>query len=95
MKLLLVLITLTAGAIGKIADTLPSNHELLMQITHEKALESRVKIYTYDGNLLREFPLTDVMEDNITVIDHLILKESDFAFDHSGDYYYFRESDSL
>ncbi len=68
-----------------------SNPELTMDIAMEEALQEKVRVYDYDGNLLKELKVTDVATNDISVIDHILLDESDFAFEHLGDYYYFQE----
>lgn len=79
-----------------VADS--SNHEhqgLEMQLENDLIFPKMVKIYDYDGSLIREFPLDDVVNDKITLIDHMIIEESDFAFDHLGDYYYLGDSENI
>lgn len=62
-----------------------------MQLSSEIQFEEKVKIFDYEGNLLKEYLLTDVVNNNISITDHFTLKESHFAFDYLGDYYYFSE----
>ena len=66
---------------------------LSMQLDTELVFEKMVKIYNYEGSLVREFPLTEVANNEISVIDNMILEDSDFAFDYQGDYYYFADSE--
>lgn len=90
MKSLLIL---TLMAIAPLAASpkynLPTNQGLDMYLTSEIEFQEKVKIYDYHGNLLNEYLLDDVVNNNITLSDHFIIEQSDFAFDHLGDYYYF------
>ena len=93
MKSLLVLLTLSASImLGAAEAPMQANQGLRMQLESDNVFQKMVRIYSYDGSLIREFPLTDVANNDISVADHLILEESDFAFDHQGDYYYFGDS---
>lgn len=93
MKSLLLLLTLGASTmLGASEDPLQANQGLRMQLETDLVFQKMVRIYSYNGSLIREFPLTDVANNEISVADHLILEESDFAFDHQGDYYYFGDS---
>lgn len=90
--------TITIGAVIVVAMLLgipipfQSNQEQVeMQILAEDALKSKVKVYDYDGNLLKEMNADDVANDEISVADHFILESSGFAFQYLGDYYYLRE----
>ena len=93
MKSLLLLLTLSASVmLGAAEAPMQSNQGLRMQLESDNVFQKMVRIYSYDGSLIREFPLTDVANNDISVADHLILEESDFAFDHQGDYYYFGDA---
>lgn len=96
MKSLLMLIALTASAFAG-SDKAPeqANQGLSMQLDTELVFEKMVKIYNYEGSLVREIPLTKVVNNDISVVDHMILEESDYAFDYQGDYYYFGDSEYI
>ncbi|MEM0938552.1 MAG: hypothetical protein AAF600_00175 [Bacteroidota bacterium] len=64
---------------------------LEMHLSSEIDFQEKVKIYDYSGNLLKEYILSDVVNNNIAITDHFILEESDYAFNYLGDYYYFSE----
>jgi len=68
-----------------------TDHGLEMQLDSDFEFTEMVKIYDYEGNLLNEYELSDVVNNDISVNDHFILEESDFAFNYLGDYYYFSE----
>lgn len=92
MKSLLILSLIAVSAIsGTAEDNLPQSRRLDMQLTTQLEFEEKVKIYDYNGNMLNEYLLTDVVNNDITVLDHFALQQSDFAFDYLGDYYYFSE----
>ena len=92
MKSILLLSLMAVSAIaGTSKDNLPRNLELDMQLASQMDFQEKVKIYDYNGNLLNEYLLTDVVNNDITVLDHFALEQSDFAFDFLGDYYYFSE----
>ncbi|WP_420316901.1 hypothetical protein [Ekhidna sp.] len=96
MKSLLLLLMLSAsGILGTAEATMRDNQGLNMQIDADLEFQQMVKIYSYEGELVKEFPLNDVANNKISVIDHIVLEESDFAFDHQGDYYYFRDAEGL
>ena len=93
MKSLLLLLMLSGSIILGAADTsMQSNQGLRMQVDPDLVFQKMVKVYSYDGSLIKEFPLNDVANNDISVADHLILEQSDFAFDHRGDYYYFGDA---
>lgn len=96
MKSLLLLVALFTSALaGSNAAPLYANQGLSMQLETDLVFEKMVKIYNYDGSLVKEIPLTKVVNNEITIIEHMILEDSDFAFDHQGDYYYFGDSDYI
>ena len=97
MKLLSLFITLTGLLLmPRVADSSTlENQGLEMQIENDLVFQKMVKIYDYDGLLIREFPLEDVVNDKITLVDHMIMEESDFAFDHMGDYYYLGDAKDI
>ena len=68
-----------------------SNPELEMDLLMEEVFEERVVVYDYNGNLLKDLKMEDITTNEISVADHLFLDKSDFAFEHMGDYYYFKE----
>lgn len=74
---------------GSAESTMQHNQGLLMQLDSEEIFQQMVRIYAYDGELLKEFTLTDVVNNNLSNADHMTLQESDFAFHQAGDYYYF------
>ncbi|MEM6734698.1 MAG: hypothetical protein AAGC64_01885 [Bacteroidota bacterium] len=67
------------------------NQGLEMQLSAEINFQEKVKIYDYSGNLLKEYILSDVVNNDIAILDYFILEESDYAFNYLGDYYYFSE----
>ena len=92
MKSLLILSLLAVSVSGgTLKRGLSSDQELDMQLATEMAFQEKVKVYDYHGTLLKEYLLTDVVNNDITIADHFMLEESDFAFDYLGDYYYFSE----
>ncbi|MEO1254094.1 MAG: hypothetical protein AAFY41_04280 [Bacteroidota bacterium] len=97
MKSLILLTTLaTALIIPGVADSSSrENSELDMQLENDLVFQKMVRIYNYEGSLIREFPLDDVVNDKISILDHMIMEESDFAFDHLGDYYYLGDSENI
>lgn len=96
MKSLLLLMTLTVSAIAGSAESSgQANQGLSMQLDTDLVFEKMVKVYDYEGSLVREIPLTKVANNEISVVDHMILEESDFAFDYQGDYYYFGDSEYI
>ncbi|WP_424962927.1 hypothetical protein [Ekhidna sp.] len=93
MKSLLLLLLLSASSmLGASEAPLQANQGLRMQLETDLVFQKMVKVYSYEGSLIREFPLNDVANNEISIADHLILEESDFAFDHQGDYYYFGDT---
>ena len=68
------------------------NQNLQLQLESDQVFQKMVKVYSYEGTLVREFALSDVANNKIDLVDHLILEQSDFAFDYQGDYYYFGNS---
>ncbi len=96
MKSLLLLMALTVSAFAGTAEaTKHANQGLYMQLDTELVFEKMVKIYNYDGELVREIPVTKVANNEISVVETMILEESDFAFDYQGDYYYFGDSEYI
>lgn len=92
MKLLLILSFIAVSAIGGTSQrNLPGSQDLDMQLSAEIEFQEKVKIYDYDGELLSEYLLEDVVNNDITLSDHFTLEESDYAFNYLGDYYYFSE----
>ena len=95
MKSILLLL-MTASAFLFDATDLPLNNQgLQMQIESDIVFEKKVIIYGYDGELLKEFSLNDVANNELSVADHISLEASDFAFDFNGDYYYFGDQKEL
>jgi hypothetical protein len=93
MKSLLLLTLLGISiTLGASETQMQANQGLRMQLETDLVFQKMVKIYSYDGSLIREFPLNDVANNEISVADHILLEESDFAFDYFGDYYYFGDS---
>ena len=93
MKSLLLLLMLSLSILIGESEAPPSADQgVSMQMETETVFQRMVKIYSYDGSLIREFTLQDVANDDITLADHMILEASDFAFDHLGDYYYFGDA---
>ena len=96
MKSLLLLMTLSATLLIVAAKApMQTNHGLNMQIDSDMVFQKMVKVYNYEGSLVREIPLDDVANNKISVLDHMILEDSDFAFDYQGDYYYFGDSENI
>ncbi len=97
MKSLVLLIMLAFSlTIPSVADSsIRDNQGLEMQLENDLVFQKMVRIYNYDGSLIREFPLDDVVNNKISVMDHMIMEESDFAFDHLGDYYYLGDSENI
>lgn len=96
MKSLLLLMTLAFSALAGSAEAPQRDDQgLSMQLDTDLVFEKMVRIYDYEGSLVREIPLTKVANNEISVIDNMILEESDFAFDYQGDYYYFGDSEYI
>ena len=96
MKSLLLLTALVVSAFAGSNAAIPhADQGLSMQLDTEIVFEKMVKIYDYDGSLIKEIPLTRVTNNEISVVEHMILEDSDFAFDYQGDYYYFGDSDYI
>lgn len=92
MKSLLILSLIAVSTIVESPQSnQPRNEDLEIQLVTEIEFPEKVKIYDYDGNLLKEYLLADVANNDITFSDYFMLEESDFAFDYLGDYYYFTE----
>lgn len=88
--------TLSASVlIGTAEAPVQSSQGLDMQIDSDMVFQKMVKIYDYEGSLVREIPIDDVANNKISVLDHMILEDSDFAFDYQGDYYYFGDSENI
>ena len=62
-----------------------------MMLQADDLLKDKVRIFDYDGNLLKEMEAEDVAYDDISISDYLTLESSDFAFKYLGDYYYLRD----
>lgn len=93
MKSLFLLTLLSASiTIGASETQMQADQGLSMQLETDLVFQKMVKVYSYDGSLIKEFPLDDVVNNQISVVDHILLNESDFAFDYFGDYYYFGDS---
>ncbi|MEQ8903689.1 hypothetical protein [Ekhidna sp.] len=93
MKSILLLTLLSASiTLGASETQLQADQGLSMQLETDLIFQKMVKIYSYEGSLIREFPLDDVANNQISVADHILLEESDFAFDYFGDYYYFGDA---
>ncbi len=96
MKSLLLLMALAVSTIAGSAELSErADLGLRMQLDTDLVFEKMVKIYNYDGALVREFPVSKVANNEISVVDNMILEESDFAFDFQGDYYYFADSEYI
>lgn len=91
MKLLLLLTFMVASAFAESPQTKSTDLGLEMQLSTEIEFVEKVKVYTYSGKLIKEFPLTNVVNNDISVSDHVLVEQSDYAFDFLGDYYYFSE----
>ncbi|GAB4241368.1 MAG: hypothetical protein Tsb0034_18360 [Ekhidna sp.] len=90
MKSLFLLTCMAVAVLAESPKTVEfSNQGLDMQLETEKVFNEMVKVYDYQGNLIKEFNLADVVNNEITLSDHFILEQSDYAFDYLGDYYYF------
>ncbi|MEO9483266.1 MAG: hypothetical protein ABJG47_07470 [Ekhidna sp.] len=96
MKSLLLLLALAVSTIAGSAEASEqSDQGLSMQLDTDLVFEKMVKVYNYEGSLVREIPLTKVTNNEVSVVDNMILEESDFAFDYQGDYYYFGDSEYI
>lgn len=67
------------------------NQGLDMQLNSEIVFEEMVKVYNYEGELVKEFELSRVVNNEISLEEYLLMNQSDFAFNYLGDYYYFSE----
>ena len=90
--------TIIAGALiamvmlPPISIPIQSNQQQVeMQLLEDDVFQNKVKIFDYQGNLLKEMSAEDVAHDEITLSDFLILEHSGFAFEYLGDYYYLRD----
>ncbi|MEM6641750.1 MAG: hypothetical protein AAF616_02120 [Bacteroidota bacterium] len=90
MKTLLLILFTTVAAMVNFSPE-AEQPSLDLQLWSELKFDEKVKVYDYDGNLVSEYLLSDVANEEISVIDHLVLEKSDFAFDYLGDYYYFQQ----
>lgn len=90
MKLLVAVSLLMAFPLANLSSENESNPDLEMQLQMEKVFEEKVKIYDYNGILVKELNISDVATNQISVLDYMLLEGSDFAFDYMGDYYYFQ-----
>lgn len=88
--LLLMLMGMSAFAFSPKAD-MHDSQGLDMLLELEIEYEEMVRVYDYQGNLVKEFKLASVVNNEISLNDHFLLEQSDFAFDYLGDYYYFSE----
>ena len=68
-----------------------SSQNVEMMLLADEALQSQVKIFDYNGNLLNEMNTKDVSNNDISIKDYFLLESSDYAFQYLGDYYYLRE----
>lgn len=91
MKSLLMLSMLFGALYMGVPISEQTNPELEMSLHMEDVFKEKVKVYDYNGNLLKELNLSAIATDDISVTDHILLDDSDFAFEHLGDYYYFQE----
>ena len=92
MKTLLVISLLSLSALVESSQkTIPATHAWEINFDEEIEFEKMVKVYDYQGKLMKEYELSQVVNNKITVSDHILIEESDFAFDYLGDYYYFSE----
>lgn len=96
MKSLLLILALSATAFVSTAEA-PQHIDrgLNMQLDTDLVFQQMVRIYSYKGELVREFPVSAVTNNQISVMDHMILEDSDFAFNDRGDYYYFGDSENI
>lgn len=85
------LLSLSSLAMNPIVEA-ENNENLKIQLDSDLVFQKMVKVYNYEGALICEFTLDDVANNKISILDHLILEQSDFAFDYQGDYYYFGSS---
>lgn len=92
MKSLFLLMLMGLSSMAGLSQAnMRGNQGLDMHLDTELVFEEMVKVYDYEGNLLKEFQLADVVNNKISLHDHFLLEQSDFAFDYLGDYYYFSE----
>lgn len=91
----LIFVILSVILMSSIEAPEAKNPTLQQQFDTELDFTKFVKIYSYDGDLLRELAVEDVSEGTISVIDFLILDSSDYAFHMHGDYYYFTDKDMI
>lgn len=92
MKLIISGAMLLVAMLPGISIPSQSTQELVeMQILADDVFNSRVKVYDYDFNLLKEMTADDVANEQISVADYFILEDSGFAFKYLGDYYYLRD----
>jgi hypothetical protein len=91
MKSLLILSMLFGALFMGLPLSEQVNPELEMNLRMEEIFQEKIKVYDYNGNLLKELKKSEVVTNDISVMDHVMLDESDFAFEHLGDYYYFQE----
>jgi len=95
MKSLLIMLMLSASVLlGEASDQLQAKQVMALQLESDIEFQKMVKVYSYEGALIREIPLNDVANNQLTVSDHMILEGSDFAFDLQGDYYYFNDEET-
>jgi len=86
--LLLALLGMAVVAESPQANENP-NQGLEAQIETELVFNEMVHVFDYEGNLMREFYMSEVANGDITVTDHILLEKSDYAFNYLGDHYYF------
>ena len=91
MKPLLILTFMAISLFSEPAFYVDSDQGLEMQLTSDIQFKEKVKIFDYDGNMLEEHPLSDVVNDKMSEADYYTLAESDYAFNYLGDYYYFTD----
>lgn len=96
MKSLFLFSMLTASTLFGVEDSsTTSDQGLDMHLEADLLFEKKVMVYNYDGLLIKEYALDDVVNDDISLMDHMILEDSDFAFEYFGDFYYLGNSESI
>ena len=91
MKTLFTLVALGTMMLLGIPITKNGNaQQLEMQLLDEEVFRNKVKIFDFEGNLLKELTVDEVAQNEISVADYMILESSDYAFTYLGDYYYLK-----
>lgn len=72
-------------------ETAETQAKMEMLLSVDNVFQNKVKIFDYGGNSIQELWAKDVVDNEITIGEYLILESSDFAFEHLGDHYYFRD----